>query len=208
MFYFFDFLFEESSSPQSTITKEAYYHQFLEPLQLQSYQGLHNTDETFCHINIQKEIHPFHLLFGCDTNVILKKMGAPKHKTSATINGIRFDVLFFKKEFFQYWSIIQIHLLNNRFALAKITVPHHSKNIKTTFCKLLSIKYSEAINPNTIENIIVCDESNNRLMYKNFFYPSLLFTASFVQEFKYNEKQQSSSSAKLQEHSKSWYLKL
>ena len=65
--------------------------------------------------------------------------------------------------------------MNNRLVFVKISIPHHSKKIKTTFSKVLSIQYNEGININNIEDIVITDRMNNKIVYKNFFYPSLLY---------------------------------
>ena len=52
------------------------------------------------------------------------------------------------------------------------------------------MKYSEKINLDTIDTIVVCDADNNRMMYKNFFYPSLLFVGNIIHRFKHDEELQ------------------
>jgi hypothetical protein len=115
------------------------------------------------------------LAFGCSANEIIREMGRINYKISHQHKNIHITILFFKRGFYRYWSIAQFHLMNNRLVFVKISIPHHSKKIKTTFSKVLSIQYNEGININNIEDIVITDRMNNKIVYKNFFYPSLLY---------------------------------
>jgi hypothetical protein len=73
---------------------------------------------------------------------------------------------------------------------------------------LISVKYSDAVS-NNFENSVIRDEANNRIVYRNYFFPSLIYIGSNVSLIASDSNIQDEKEAfRIQKHSSEWYERL
>ena len=88
-----------------------------------------------------------------------------------------------------------------------LTIPYHNKKINKIFNKLLSIKYNETLSKESGDNSYnIKDEENNKIIVKNYFYPSLLYVGNNIGMISNLQKTSTEKEAFLtQKHSSEWY---
>lgn len=205
----FDFLSDDFPAKSSQYEdRESYYLQFIESTDINFYLSFFKEEEGRKVIKTDQRIKLFDLEFNAGIENVQKNMGTPRLKASYKKNGLKTTVLFYKKQFYNYKLILQFHFINNNLVYGCLTVPYHNKKIVSTFEKLLSIKYNETIS-NNLENSIIVDFDNNRIVYRTYFYPSLIYVGNNVPQMtSLLKKSDESKMFRIQKHSSEWYERL
>jgi len=203
-------LFSDDFNSKSSIyeDRESYYIQFIESTEFEYYLSFFQPKEKDRNVNTDQRIKLFDIDFNSGIEIITQNLGVPRLKVSYKKNGFNTTVLFYKKQFYSHKAILQFHLLNNSLIYGCLTIPHHDKKITATFNKLLSVKYSDAISTD-FENSIISDADNNKILYRNYFFPSLIYVGSNVSLIAPAQKDiDEKESFRIQKHSSEWYERL
>lgn len=203
-------LFSDDFNSKSPLyeDRESYYIQFIESTDFEYYLSFLQQKENERIVTTNQRIKLFDIEFNSGIELITKSLGTPRLKTSYKKNGFNTTVLFYKKQFYSYKAVLQFHLLNNNFIYGCLTIPHHDKKIESTFNKLLSVKYSDQISAG-FENAFIADDNNNRIFYRNYFYPTLIYVGNNVSMIAPLQKDiDEKESFRVQKHSSEWYERL
>ena len=204
----FDFFTEEFnlSSPVYD-DRENYYLQFVESTELSFYLNLYNQEDTLLTVETKQRIKLFEIDFSSSISKIINTLGSPRFKSSYKKDNYDITVLFYRKQFYNYKAILQFHLINDTMVFGSLTIPYHNKKINKIFNKLLSIKYNETLSKESGDNIYnIKDEENNKIIVKNYFYPSLLYVGNNIGMISNLQKTSTEKEAFLtQKHSSEWY---
>jgi hypothetical protein len=204
----FEFFTDEfSNSAPSYDDRENYYLQFVESTELSFYLNLYNAEDTNKVIPSPHRIKLFDIDFNTNYESLTKSLGNPRFKSSYKKEDYDISILFYRKQFYNYKAILQYHLINDKVVLGSLTVPFHNKKINKIFGKLLAIKYNEIISKEEVDkSFTIQDEENNKLIFKNYFYPSLLYIGNNTNEIISMMKNSSDKESFLtQKHSSDWY---
>ncbi len=205
-------LFSDDNNYTSSLyeDRESYYLQFIESTDFEYYLNFLHQKESEILVNTDQRIKLFNIDFNSGIEIITKNLGTPRFKASYKKNGFTTTVLFYKRQFYNHRAILQLHLLNNSLVFGSLTVPiaNRSKKVANTFNKLLSIKYSELISTD-FENSVIVDADKNKIFYRDYFYPSLIYVGNNISliapmQKSLNENEMS----RIQRHSSKWYESL
>jgi hypothetical protein len=204
----FDFFTEEFSLSSPVYDdRENYYLQFVESTELSFYLNLYNQEDTPLTVETKHRIKLFDIDFNSSLSVITDMLGSPRFKSSYKKDNYDITILFYRKQFYNYKAILQFHLINDKVVFGSLTIPYHNKKINKIFNKLLSIKYNETISKESGDNNYkIKDADNNKIIVKNYFYPSLLYVGNNIGMIANLQKASTEKEAFLtQKHSSEWY---
>ncbi len=206
----FDFSSMGFSLSNSTYDdRENYYMQHVDVNEMEEYLKLLNEFPKEKFFKANNEIKFFDIAFGCNTAAVTRDLGIPRFRVERELKDIKTTILFYKKSFFGYKTVVQIHIVNNAFVFGAITVPYHKTKIDYLFSKILALKYTEELASRDIRDYLIIDDNQNKIVYKNNFYPSLNYISSNIQAL---ENLRIASLEKVstmsQRHSSKWFDRL
>jgi hypothetical protein len=169
---------EKLTYPSSSFDeREQYYLQFLPSTKTEYYKSIFKAHHVSATSKLENTIKFIDISFGESSKEIVNKLGKPRFKIDYEVGNKSIKVLFFKQDFFGIDAVVQFHCLNENFFYGSITIPSLEKEVIETLNDILSLKYglhvdSKNLNPN---EFIVCDRQENKIIFQNFFYPSLIY---------------------------------